>query len=312
MLDVTADIGEIGPNRPDCTCDKGKRGRLLPNEPNPCEWHFKFELLAETKHSNRIQALDIDLDGVWIPKEAREGNARLALGSCRFFTSSFPQLATLVWKNKLVKYANHLFSTSPFTPTLRSLTYVGSWNNLTTPINNLTSFAYEGNLKPDATNLEDVRLFLLNNLSLESLYLYSIKFEGDSIGPPAHLSNLKSLRLDLVDSTLSAIIQVPPLQHLSSLRIRSDEFQYHTLYATGDGITFSARHHLSELTETWEAFTRRARPTSRHIHLDENEAGDGFHGDYDDLTFFLLSPDAHTPEIGCGLFPFWYAGFWTT
>ena len=309
MLDVTVDASKMGSIRLDCTCEMGRRGRLLPNESNPCEWHFKFESLAEIKHSNRIRTLDVDFDGVWIPRAERTNKARLALGSCRFFTSSFPQLTTLVWKNELVKYANHLFSTSPFAPTLRSLTYVGPWSNLTTPINNLTSFAYEGDPGSDTPNLEDVRLFLLNNLSLESLDLKYIDFEGNSIGPPVRLSNLRSLSVGLADNKLSTIIYVPAFRHISSLRIGSDEADCYTLYATGDGITFSARCFPHNLITTWEDFTGYARPTVRHIHLDGSGPWVELYGEYGDITFVSVLLDAHTLEIGEGYFPFWYDGF---
>ena len=71
-----------------------QQGRLLPNESNSCEWHFQFELLAETRHFNRIHALDIEFDGDWGPITER---AWLALG---IFTSTFPKLVTLTWKNE--------------------------------------------------------------------------------------------------------------------------------------------------------------------------------------------------------------------
>ena len=302
------DASRMGSIRPDCICDRGRRGRLLPSESDPCEWHFQFESLAESKHSDRIRALDIDFDGDEIPREERTGKAQLALGSCRFFTSSFPQLTTLGWRIGRAKHANHLFSTSLFIPTLRSLTYAGSWDDLAAPINNLTSFAYKGR-ELDGTDLESVRSFLLNNRALESLDLDCIDFEGRSVGPPVCLSNLKSLSVNLVDGELSAIIQVPALRHLSSLRIESDGIECYTLCATGDGITFSARHFPSELAEIWEGFTRHARPTVRHVHLDDSEAGAGFYGDDDDLTFVSLLLDAHTLEIGHSYFPFWYHEF---
>jgi len=114
-----------------------RQGRLLLNESNPCEWHFQFELLAETRHSNRIHALDIEFDGGWGPITER---ARLALGSCRFYTPTFPKLVTFTWKNEGVAHADYLFSIPPFVPTLRSLNYVGDWNSLVTQVNNLTSF----------------------------------------------------------------------------------------------------------------------------------------------------------------------------
>ena len=303
-LDVTVDASKVGRIHSGCTCDKGRRKRLLPNESNPCEWHFQFEPLAEIKHSDRIHVLNISFENDWPPSEERTW---FALGSCRFFTSTFPQLTTLVWKNEWVKHAKHLFSTPPFVPTLRSLTYVGSWNGLTAPVINLTSFVFEGNLGSDGTRTEDFRSFLFNNRSLESLGLKYAEFEGDSIGPPVCLSNLKSLDVGLADNKLPTMIRAPALRHLSSLRIGSDDdAEYYTLYATGDGIVFSASCPPSGLTETWEDFTRYARPTIHHVHLEDSVGAVEF---YSDTTFASVLLDAHTLEIGDCLFPFWYGGF---
>ena len=309
-LDVTLDARRFGRIHPDCTCDKGRLGRLLPNESNPCERHFQFESLAETKHSNRIRALDIDFDGISVPFAAGAEGAekvRLSLGSCRFFTSTFPQLTTLSWKNEGTRHANHLFSTSLFAPTLRSLTYVGSWDELAVGLSNLTSFEHEGD-GCDRILVEDVRLFLLNNRSLETLRLEYVGFEGTSVGPPVCLSSLKSLSVGLADSKLSTIVRVPAFRYLSSLRIGSDDLECYTLHAAGDRIKFSARCFPDDLVDTWEAFTGYGRPTIRHIHLDDSGPIDN-HDEYSNLTFISMLMDAHTLEMGCGYFPYWYDGF---
>jgi len=309
-LDIVVDASRDSWTRPSCTCDKGGHRRLLPNESNPCEWHFQFESLAEAKHTNRIRALNIDFDGAIIsflkrPEGVRE--VRLALGSCRFFASSFPQLTTLTWKNEDTEHANHLFSTSPFVPPLRSLAYVGSWDVLTTGVNNLTSFKYVGDL--DELRVEDIRLFLLNNLSLESLTLEYIEVTGDSTGPPACLPNLKSLSVSKVNCTLSTTIRVPALQHLSSLRIGPDvDLDGHTLYATGDGITLSVICFPGNFVEQWEDLTAHTKPTIRHIHLQGSGPADRF-CDYSDTTFASMLSDVHTLEIGSGYFPYWYDEF---
>jgi len=80
-LDVTVEAKAEGKIHSDCTCDEGSQEILLPNEFNPCEWHFQFELLTETKHSNRIRALDIVFD-FWVDDQEEEASAMLALGSC--------------------------------------------------------------------------------------------------------------------------------------------------------------------------------------------------------------------------------------
>ena len=306
-LDVTVEARKFGHVHPDCVCDKGRLGRLLPNESNPCERHFQFESLAETKHSSRVRALDIDFDGIPASFVVGAERVRLALGGCRFFTLSFPRLTTLSWKNEETMHANHLFSTSPFTPTLRSLGYVGSWNGLTAGINNLTSFEHEGD-GFDRICVEDFRSFLLNNSSLELLGMKYVAFEGDSIGPPACLSNLKSLNVGFADSKLSTIIRVPAFQRLSSLRIGSDDSECHTLHATGDWIAFSARCFLGDIAKTWEEFTGYANPIIRHVHLDNSGPADG-DGGYSDLTFVSVLMDVNTLEIGVGYLPDWYDGF---
>ncbi|KAF9649839.1 hypothetical protein BDM02DRAFT_1739712 [Thelephora ganbajun] len=50
-----------------CTCGKDGRWRLIPNEINPCEWHFAFESLAQTKHLERIRMLNIHFVYVYVP-----------------------------------------------------------------------------------------------------------------------------------------------------------------------------------------------------------------------------------------------------
>lgn len=279
---------------------------------DPCEWHFQFESLADTKHPHRIRALDIDFGGTWWgPEEERAEKIRLELGSCRFFTSSFPQLTTLTWSDEGAEYASHLFSTSPFTPTLRSLSYAGPWDGMVAPVNNLTSLVIEGN-GSDMTPMEDVRLLLLNNRLLESLGLGFVIFKDNSTGPPVLLSNLKSLNVGFADDRLSTIIRVPALQYLSSLRIGSDDAESYTLYATGDGIVFSAKCSPGDLAETWEDYTGYyASPTIHHIRLEDSEPirDYGFEIEYNDSTFISVLSDAHTLEIGNGYFPCWYDTF---
>jgi len=309
-LDVTLDARRSSWVQPGCTCDRGGRGSLLPNEFDPCERHFQLESLAEAKHSNRIRALDIDFDGISLPPMKKtEGveKVRLALGSCRFFALFFPQLTTLSWTNMDTEHANYLFSTSPFTPPLRSLTYIGPWDGLVVGVNNLTSFEYTGDWS-DKIRVEDFRSFLLNNCSLESLGLECVNFEGDLVGPPVPLPNLKSLSVGLTENKLSAIIRVPGFQRLSSLRVEPEDAEFYALSATGDGIAFSAKCSPGEIAETWDVFTGSTRPTIRHIHL----CGFGpvvSYGDNDEVAFASMLSDVHTLELGVGYFPYWYDAF---
>jgi hypothetical protein len=280
----------------------------MPSERNPCEWHFQFEPLAETKHSNRIRVLDINFDGEWTPSVER---ARFALGSCRFFTSSFPRLVTLAWKNEETNHADHLFSHPPFVPPLRSLTYVGGWSNLIAQVHNLTSFVFDSDARPWGTGTEAFRLFMRNNRSLESLYLKWIDFEGESKGPPVQLSNLKSFSVGLGPPVkkLSSIVIIPAFHRLSALRISSEDAETYTISATGDGIKLTAECFLHDFAETWEDLTGYARPTIRHVRLcDGPEFVD--HCCNDNTTVVLLLMDAHTLEVGCNYLMGWYDSFW--
>jgi len=75
-LEVTVEAKKLSKIHSDCTCVQKRQERLLPNDSNPCEWHFQFELLAETKHCNRIRALDIEFDNGC---ESVKGKAQLQL-----------------------------------------------------------------------------------------------------------------------------------------------------------------------------------------------------------------------------------------
>jgi hypothetical protein len=307
-LDVTVEARKLGKIHPDCTCDKGARESLLPNESNPCEWHFQFELLAETKHSSRIHTLDIEFDVDWA---SITNEVRFTLGSCRFFTSTFPRLVSLTWKNEGMAHADYLFSTPPFGPTLRSLTYAGGWNSLITQVNNLTSFSFEFDMdsRPSKINTEAFRLLMCNNSSLESLNLRWIELEGDSKGPPAHLLKLKSLSLNHTTKKLSTTIRIPGFQRLSSLRISSEDADLYTISATGDGIVITTDCFLDDFAETWEDLTGYAKPVIRHIRLyDGPKYVDHCCGD--NTAVVLLMMDAQTLEVGLNYLMGWYRSFW--
>ena len=319
-LEVTVDASEEGlahPRgasgergaRPRCTCDPDCRGRLLPNERDPCEWHFQFESLAQNEYSKRVRTLNIHFDEKYIPSTERK---RLALGSCRFFTLSFPNLTSLGWEDNTTEHGNHIFSTPPFPPTLRSLSFQGSLVGPATQVSNLISFTF-GNLET-ATSIETIRVFILNNRSLESLSFtpgYCFGLEGTSKGPPVNLFNLKSFRVDHSPKIVSTIIRIPALQRLSSLRISpgdEEDFDKFILHATGDGITLSTKSNLGDIAKVWNDLTGYARPTIRHVHLHSDVDDDlGTGGTASTVVSLLL--DAHTLEIGYGYFPHWYDGF---
>ena len=248
-LDVTVDASERARAHLDCTCDKDGRERLVPNEKNPCGQHFAFESLATPLHSNRIHALNIDfqLPGDLPPFEE---TTALSLESCRFFDLSFPQLTSLGWKCEGSTHANNLFSNSPFTPNVRSLTFSGSWDGLFTQVKNLTSFTFKN--YENTLCAETFRLFLLNNLSLESLSLDIFQFRNNPKGPPVDLLNLRSFTVILSPVDLSTVIRVPAFQHLSSLETSHEGvgfFGAMRLLATGDGITLSIISSLCYVAE---------------------------------------------------------------
>ena len=293
-LDVTVNASGRGRVDLGCTCDKDKRGRLLPNEQNPCEWHFVFESLATPIHAKRIHILNIDFrspDDLPPSDEAVE----LSLGSCRFFTLSFPQLADLGWKGIWSNHINHLFHIPPFTPTVRSLFFAGSWDGLFTQVSNLTSLTFK-NYK-DELCMETLRLFMLNNRSLESLSLDILPFNGGTKGPPVDLLNLKLLSVIHCPMVLSKIIRIPAVQRLSSLRIsfyKKDDPGV-GLFATGDGVTLNVVSPVSDITEAWQDLVGYGRPTIGYVHLHDLGEDDSIP---DSSTVLLLLADAHTLEVG--------------
>ena len=311
-LEVTVDAQNLGKIHSDCTCDKNPW--LLPNDITPCEYHFQYELLAENKHFNRVRALDIKFDS-W---SIGTGKARLLLGSCRFFTSTFPRLVCLTWKNLRTTDADYLFSTPLFVPTLRSLNYVGTWNTLVKQVTNLTSFSFslEGDYDYEM-DTEDFRILICNNRFLESLEMKRVTFVGDSKGPPAHLLNLKSLTVGDPPTNLSTTIRIPAFQRLSSLRISSGsdiDIHYdddvYTLHAAGDDITIKVACSSHKLAETWEDLTGYAKPIICHIRLYDGPefVEDECCDDYSSVA--LLMMDAQTLEVGSTYLLGWYKSFW--
>ena len=172
---------------PQCVCAESEENGYFfrPNEKTPCEWHFQYEALAEPKHSHRIRTLDINFDRVRV-----DGNQVMwvSVENCRFFTSSFPMLATLKSESDPDCCDLHVFSTRPFPPTLRSLSYRASWSMMITSLRNLTSFVFGTSYEYWWTSIEDVREFMLNNQTLESLEFKEIYLMGDPEGSPCRTS----------------------------------------------------------------------------------------------------------------------------
>jgi hypothetical protein len=309
-LDVTVDASKLGWTHPGCTCDKDEQRRLLPNEKIPCEWHFTFESFAALKHSKRIRTLDIDFHDTNnpIPHAKR---TELVLGGCRLFSLSFPQLTILGWNCVETNHVNHIFSISPFAPTLHSLSFKGDWSGPFTQLSNLTSFTFLNNktrISEDA-----FRLFMLNNQFLESLSLDILDFHpSDLEAPPVQLLNIKSFSIYSCPGIMSGIICIPALQHLSSLCISlnmASGFGDIILDAIGDGISLSVKTSICDTADAWEDITGYARPIIRHARLW------GYPKDPEDARHCYgrevlpLLVDVHTLEVGRGYLPFFYSGF---
>lgn len=205
--DVTVNASEWEWTQPGCTCDQDIRERLLPNEESPCECHFVFESLATPVHSRRVRTLNIDLYSSVDPSPRRKGS-ELVLGSCRSFTLSSPRLTSLGWDGS-DKYTYHIFSNSPFTSTVRSLSFEGSWDGSLTLVNNLASFSFAN--YEDVICIETFRLFVSNNRSIESLAFEINSFKGDTTSSSIDLLNLKSFNVTVFPGVLSKIIRVPAI-----------------------------------------------------------------------------------------------------
>ena len=263
-LDVTMDVCDGYKPHPLCTCDKDKRSRITPNEVNPCEWHFLYESFAETRHSKRIRTLNIRLVDN-LPDTER---AMLALGYCRFFNLPPLELVTLDWNNLRTTYADYLFSIPPFSPTLRSLSFEGSWQGRLPNVNNLVSLTLCGRF--EEIGPETFRKLMMNNSSLETLGLNWVGFTGRSGGVPVELSNLKSFAVISPPRNLSTLIRVPALRRLYSLRILVEE-DYMPMFefcATGDGIVFTTHSGLPAFTETWQDLTGYDSSSILHVRLE--------------------------------------------
>ncbi|KAF9787504.1 hypothetical protein BJ322DRAFT_729080 [Thelephora terrestris] len=304
-LEVTVDARKFAPPKWSfCTCNTNKRSRvmyerlrLIPNRNNPCEWHFVFELLVETRHSERIHELDIIFKDSCPLGEER---VPLALKSCRFFDSSSFQLTSLKWTDRETRYANDLFSVPPFLPTLRFLSFKGYWNGQFTKVNNLTSFIFKNYYYE--VDGESFRTFLLNNRSLETLFLKCVRLKDNSNGPPIDLPKVKSFSAySPRESPLSAIFRVPALRHLSSLFISVEwkhGYAWFTFSATGDDIVFTIKTKTTRIKETWQDLTGHAQPSIKHVRLENS--GDLPLGCSEGPVVNPSFTDTHTLEIGRG------------
>ena len=304
-LEVTVCAPNRGSANHSCTCDRDNRSRLVANEAKPCERHFIFEPLAETRHWSRIHSLDI----VFISPPG-EYKVPLVLGSCRFFKMPSLRLTHLKWTDLGTPHAEHLFLVPPFVSTLRSLSFHGFWDGRLIELNNLTSFTLWGSCGD--IDAESFRAFILNNQSLETLSLETVWFEGGSGGHPVILPNLKSLHLSWTQEILSTLFLAPALKRLSSLSIfplvERDESQL-TLRATGEGITFTANEDFSNILRVWQDVINPAKPTIQHVRLgnpDDRELFDNV----DRSAVLPLLKDVHTLEIGRGYAPDFYPELW--
>jgi hypothetical protein len=177
-------------------------------------------------------------------------------------------------------------------------------------LNNLTSFAYKGD-----ADAEDLRVFLANNQSLETLSLDFMEPGGPLSGPPANLPNLKSIALYFPQTeTPSTIFYTPALRNLSSLSVSVvNGARGHKLFvfrAAGDEIALTIKDNLDDLLEVWRDLTEHPRPTIQHIRLENPEAVKigGLKADETGVMIALFT-DAHTLEVGRGYVTGFYPNF---
>ena len=339
-LEVTVDVNDKLWVPSGCGCKNNGYGKLLPNEQSPCEWHFSFELLAQPSVSERIRVLRITSSSqVHIPSCISESRIEmlridfpsllthpsiserippnyswspvLDLNKCRFFRSTFQQLATLIWKDDATDYSRLLFSTPGSLPELKSIAFNGRWQKSLplSQIKNLTSSTIKSNLY--TLTADEFRSFLSNNLSLVSLEVSAV-IRGQTDGDPVVLPNLKSLSVDCDPKALSSILQVPAFQHFSTLRVSLENGRddLYTLRAAGEDVLLCAKSKALKVREDWQHLTGHSKPTIRRVCV------------YDDRLEVLPSPNnscteitalmenAHTVHIGLTYSGGWDSRFW--
>ena len=165
-LEITVDISEHGKPHPLCACEVYQYEILLPNKPNPCEWHFVFEILAEIKYWKRIHTLNILFDGECFHYRDPE-KRQLVFWGCQLFTSTPLQLTSLGWKSRGLSYVGSTLPTPLFSPTLRSLSFRGIWDGRLMRVNNLAVLKLEGCI--GGISAEVFCTLMLNNRSLQTL-----------------------------------------------------------------------------------------------------------------------------------------------
>lgn len=293
-LDVRVVVWDPVRNRDGCTCDKDSQGRLLPNGANPCECHFVFEALAETKHTSHITVLNVNFE-TFHDTAPPSDNTPITLKSCRFFASSFPQLADLTWNNNYGDRYGQLLQRQTFPRILCSLDFRGPWDDPFPQIRGLTSLTLHRGYTPEA-----IRVFLLENQSLESLSLALDRVHA-SAGPPVKLPKLRFLGLDSLgpECRFPDYLHIPEMRSLTSLQvffILDQGYPSRTVSRAigGSGFTFSLTCGAWAIEEPWETFTGHARPTIKHIHVGDGTTWINRGGKF---VVPLLDAYAHTLEV---------------
>ena len=177
---------------------------------------------------------------------------------------------------------------------------MGAWSTLFALVNDLTSFVFDGNCWSEGTDVEAVRLFMLNDQSPESLGFKCIGSRGDAKGPPVYLPNLKSLSIGVAYRGLPTIIRVPALSRLS---IASNFIRVVRFRMTPDMGSHSLPDAPHENSKRPGRNLQDAGPI-HHVRLEDGPGVDSC----DHVKFLSLLPD-HTLGIGDGCFPSWYRGF---
>ena len=285
-LEVTVHVHSHGRNRPSCSCNTDNRTRVVPNEISPCNWHFVFESLVETRHSTRIRSLIIrfSLDRYRNPKK----QVKLALGCSQFFDMPSFQLTSLNWNDSNTGYATHLFSVPPLSPTLRTLSFSGSWHDQLLGIANLSSLTLE---RCSGVSTESFQKFIQNNQSLKRLSLAWVSFEGASDNPP-----------------IDRIPAFEGLCLLSILALREGDAGCFAVRASRDGMVFTVKDWLRNIPKSWERITGSARSSIKHIRL-ENPTNIKMRYHEGNGAIALLT-DVCVLEVGRGYVPNFYPNFW--
>jgi hypothetical protein len=238
---------------------------------------------------------------------------KLALGACRFFSLSFPQLTSLGWADPGADDVGYIFSNSPFTPTLRSLSLSGYWDGVLAQLNNLTSFTLVRTTmiisarRPFGCSCRTI------NPSSHSRWTSSVSRMTQRV-PLLIFSTSSRSAFSSCSHILSTIIRVPALQRLSSLRITLDG-SVRDLYWVPLGMGSPSRSKPPYVIprEPGRTLLDTHGPAIRHVRFcDYPETPESYGSDSGERVVIPLLADAHTLEVGLTICRSFTPAFWMT